>query len=264
MPSISIATWNVNSIRSRLSHLLEWLDSDNAPDVALLQEIKVEETGFPFMEIEERGYNIAVYGQKSYNGVAILSKFPLSDVVKGLPTYGDDEQARYIEALVEAHGEVFRVASVYVPNGQAVDSDKFVYKFRFLDALDEHMQSLLALEERTIIGGDYNIAPFDADVYDAKALNGTVCFHPKERDRLRTIFNQGWADAFRILHPARTQFTWWDYRGGSFPRNHGLRIDHLLLSPEAGNALHECEVVMDLREKEKASDHAPVVGRFKV
>lgn len=257
--SISIATWNVNSIRSRLPHLLEWLRSDNAPDVVGLQELKCEDHGFPFMEIEELGYNIVTQGQKTYNGVAILSKFPLEDVVRGLPGNEEDEQARYIEALVCAGENVVRVASVYVPNGQAVDSDKFAYKMRFFDLLKQRLDTLCSYGEFTVIGGDYNIAPYPIDVFDHKKLDGTVCYHPREREKIRTILHSGYYDAFRCKHPEQQEFSWWDYRGSSWKANQGLRIDHLLLSPQAIDRLQSCETLVDMRGAEKASDHAPVI-----
>lgn len=257
-PSVTFTTWNVNSVRSRLPHLLEWLRSDSAPDVLLLQELKTVEENFPAMEIEELGYNLALLGQKTYNGVGILSRFPLSDIRRGLPGNEADEQARYIEAVVEAHGEVIRVASVYVPNGQAVDSDKFVYKMGFFDHLEAHLKQLLAQDEKLVIGGDYNVAPFPLDVYDPKRLDGTVCYHPREREKLRRLLNLGFYDAFRVLHPTKQQFSWWDYRGNSLKLNHGMRIDHLLLSPQATDCLSASETITWLRDKEQASDHAPV------
>lgn len=262
--TISIATWNVNSIRSRLQHLLEWLRSDNAPDIVCLQELKVEDSIFPAMEIEELGYNIATHGQKTYNGVAILSKFPLEDVLRGLPGNEEDEQARYIEALACVDDAVVRVASVYVPNGQAVDSDKFAYKMRFYDLLKARLDMLRSYDEVTVIGGDYNVAPDAIDVYDPASLEGTICFHPKEREKLRHILNSGYYDAFRVCSPAKQQFSWWDYRGNGWKMNKGLRIDHLLLSPKAVDCMGECDTITDMRGAEKASDHAPVVGYFSV
>lgn len=257
--SLSIATWNVNSIRSRLQHLLEWLRSDKAPDIVCLQELKVEDHGFPAMEIEELGYNIAIHGQKSYNGVGILSKYSLEDVVRGLPGNDGDDHARYIEALACVNSTVVRVASVYVPNGQAVDSDKFAYKMRFFDLLKARMAHLLTLDEMTVIGGDYNIAPYPIDVYDPAKLDGTVCYHPLERDKIRTIMHLGYYDAFRTLHPEKQEFSWWDYRGASWKMNQGMRIDHLLLSPPAVDRLNICGTLLDMRAAEKASDHTPVI-----
>lgn len=263
MPTVTIATWNVNSIRSRLLHLLDYLKADNAPDILLLQELKVVDDMFPAMEIEELGYNIAIHGQKSYNGVAILSKFPLEDVCRGMRGNKADEQARFIEARISAHGDMLRVASVYVPNGQAVDSDKFTYKMGFYDFLEKHITLALAEDELLVIGGDFNVAPFPIDVYDALKLEGMVCFHPREREKLRRLMNLGLYDAFRALHPYKQEFSWWDYRGSSWKANQGLRIDHLLVSPLIVDRLESCETVLSLREREQASDHAPVACRFK-
>lgn len=250
-------TWNVNSIRPRLEHLLRWMKEHN-PDVMLLQETKVVDNAFPFEQIEELGYNIAVHGQKTYNGVAILSKGPLEDVQRCLPGNEGDEQARFIEALTTLDGVVYRVASVYVPNGQAPDSDKFQYKMNFMSLLHRHMQQQLQYDEAYIVGGDYNVAPSDVDVYDPAKLDGTVCYHPLERDHIRTMLQGGMTDAFRALKPAQPGFSWWDYRAGAWQQDKGLRIDHLLLSPEAADSMVDADVARDVRGWEKASDHAPV------
>lgn len=261
--ALTIASWNVNSVKARLPSVLEWL-REASPDIALLQELKCEDHAFPRMEIEDLGYNIALHGQKTYNGVAILSKYPLDDVICRLPGDEADAQARYIEAVVSLKGSALRVASVYVPNGQEVGSDKFRYKLAFLDRLHEHMKSLLAYDEVLVIGGDYNVAPEAADVYDAKALDGTVCFHPDERAKLRGILHLGFADAFRLKRPHDTQFSWWDYRGGGYERGLGLRIDHLLLSPQATDLLAESWIDETPRRVEKPSDHAPVLCQLRV
>jgi exodeoxyribonuclease-3 len=262
--SITIATWNVNSVKSRLLHLLDWLKQD-APDIVLLQELKCQTEAFPAEEIEALGYNLAVHGQKTYNGVAILSKFPLEDISNTLPEAPHNEHARYVEALISLPGnQVLRVASVYVPNGQEVGSDKFDYKLAFMSALYEHMKKLLLLEENLVIGGDYNVAPEAIDVYDAVQSEGAICFHPLERAQYRSYLYAGMVDAFRALHPGLQQFSWWDYRAGAFEHNKGLRIDHLLVSPQAADRLEQCEVVSALRSKEKPSDHAPVMCRLAV
>lgn len=253
--TITIATWNVNSIRSRLEHLTGWLREDK-PDVVLLQELKCTDEQFPRMEIEDLGYNVATFGQKTYNGVAILSKFPLSDVSRGLAGDTDDAQARYIEAVVEAPN-VFRVASVYVVNGQEVGSDKFAYKLRFLERLRAHLQTLLTYDEAIVIGGDYNIAPDDADVHNPKAWAGSVLTHDDVRGPFRRLLNMGYYDAAKVA--GTPAFTWWDYRAGALQKDDGLRIDHFLLSALAADRLQSCTVAKKLRELEKASDHAPVV-----
>jgi exodeoxyribonuclease-3 len=261
----SIATWNVNSVKARLPHLLDWL-KNTRPDIVLLQELKCMDDAFPAMEVEELGYNIAVHGQKTYNGVAILSKFPLEDVRTGLPGDDTDEQARYIEAVASLSGRAVRVASVYVPNGQTADSDKFQYKLRFLDRLVAHAKTLVEYQEMLVIGGDYNIAPNDADVHNPKAWEGSVLTHDDVRRQFRRLCNAGLFDAFRLIGADSKidGYSWWDYRAGAFARNDGLRIDHLMISSLAADKLVSCEVAKDLRALEKASDHAPVVASFKL
>ncbi len=259
---LSVATWNVNSIKARLEHVTTWL-RDAQPDIALLQELKSEEATLPTQEIEDLGYNIAALGQKTYNGVAILSKYPIDEVIKGLPTYPQDEQARYIEAIISTSAGAVRVASVYVPNGQSVDSDKFHYKMLFFERLRSHMQSLLAYEEPIIIGGDYNVAPAPIDVYDPARLDGTICYHPAERAHFRSLCNMGYYDAYRIKQPDTQQFSWWDYRGGAYSRGHGFRIDHLLLNAIATDQLTGCHIDEAPRQQDKPSDHTPVIAVFK-
>lgn len=258
---ISIATFNVNSIKARLPNVLAWVDAAR-PDIMLLQELKCVDDAFPRMEFEERGYNIETHGQKTYNGVAILSKFPLDDVTRGLPGDDADEQARYIEAVVSVPGSAIRVASAYVPNGQDVTSDKFPYKLKFLERLRAHWQQQLQFNEVAVLGGDFNVAPENIDVYDAPALDGTVCFHPAERERLRALFYLGLYDAWRIANPGKQQFSWWDYRGNGYERGHGLRIDHALLSPQAVDKLISCDIDESPRGEDKPSDHAPVIVRL--
>jgi exodeoxyribonuclease III len=260
---VSVATWNVNSVKSRLAQLLDWLRADK-PDVVLLQEIKCTDDTFPAMEIEELGYNIATHGQKTYNGVAILSKFKLDDIVRGLPGDDADIQARYVEAVINLPGSAMRVASVYVPNGQTAPSEKFSYKLGFLDRLYDHFQRLLAYQEMLIVGGDYNIAPDDSDVHNPAAWTGSVLTHDEVRKRFRKIRNLGVQDAFRLCQPEGGHYSWWDYRAGSFARDDGLRIDHLLLSAQAADKLEGCVIKKQLRDVEKASDHTPVVLTLKV
>ena len=256
--SVRIAAWNVNSIKSRLHVLLPWL-RESAPDIVLLQETKTVDESFPRMEIEDLGYNLALSGQKTYNGVAILSKLPLEDIRIGLPGEDSDVEARYIEAVAGTRTGAVRVASVYVPNGQSPDSDKFQYKLRFFKRLRAHAQSLLALGEALVLGGDYNVAPFPVDVYNPARLDGTVCYHPLEREALRTLMHMGLYDAWRTLNPEQQSFSWWDYRAGGFENGHGMRIDHLLLSAQAVDKLKSCEIGHNLRTLEKPSDHAPVI-----
>ena len=258
---LSVATWNVNSVRSRLQHLVEWLRADK-PDIVLLQELKCMDEQFPRMEIEELGYNIALHGQKTYNGVAVLSLYPIDEVIRGLPGDDSDVHARYIEAVISLPGKAIRVVSVYVPNGQTADSDKFSYKLAFLDRLRAHCQQLVTYDEVLIIGGDYNIAPTDADVHNPAAWRGSVLTHDEVRNRWRKIMNVGLFDAALLTQSCA--YSWWDYRAGAFDNDNGLRIDHLLLSAQAADLLQSCEVKRDVRALDKPSDHAPVVGVFKL
>ena len=263
MTSVTIATFNVNSVKARLQNLLTWLDQSHT-DIVLLQELKCVDEAFPTMEIEERGYNIALHGQKTYNGVAILSKFPLDDITRGLAGDPADEQARYVEAVASIPGGALRVASAYVPNGQSVDSDKFPYKLKFYDRLTAHWAERLTYNEVAVLGADFNCAPEPIDVYDPATLDGTVCYHPLERERLRSLMNLGFYDAFRTIHPQKQQFSWWDYRGNGYERGHGLRIDHLLLSPMAIDTLTDCIIDETPRQQDKPSDHAPVICTLKL
>ena len=250
---MKIVTWNVNSIRARLENVTQWLQ-ETQPDVVLLQEIKCEEKDFPRSAIEDLGYNIALAGQKTYNGVAILAKKPIEDVVCGLPTFPEDENSRYIEAVVGTT----RVASVYVPNGQAVGSEKYQYKMAFLERLRDHLSSILLFEEACVIGGDYNIAPEDRDVAQPELWQGEILCSPAERQHFQSLLHLGYYDALRLHHTGPGPFSWWDYRSGAWQRDHGLRIDHLLLSPLAVDRVEASGVDRAPRAKEKASDHAPV------
>jgi exodeoxyribonuclease-3 len=258
-----IATWNVNSVKSRITHLVQYI-RDYAPDVLLLQELKCQTEDFPYMEIEELGYNVAAHGQKSYNGVAILSKYPIEDVITLLPGDANDDQARYIEAVISTSGKALRVASIYVPNGQSPDSEKFPYKLRFFERLHAHIRTLLRHEEILVLGGDYNVAPEAIDVFDPKSLNGTTCFHPEERARFRSLLHLGLTDAYRATNDNTQHFSWWDYRGSGWEHNKGMRIDHLLLSPGAADLLQSSDIMDITRGWEKPSDHAPVVCEIKI
>jgi exodeoxyribonuclease III len=250
---VKIATWNVNSIRIRLPTLLDWL-KQAAPDVVLLQETKVVDEGFPSLEIGDRGYNIAQNGQKTYNGVAILAKRPIQVETKQLPGDAEDVEARYIEAIVDG----LRVASLYVPQGTDAAGPRFAFKLRYYQRLREHMRSLMAQEDPFVIGGDWNVAPEPDDVWDPAALDGTLCYHPDERRGFRTIMHLGVIDAVKALNAAPHQYSWWDYRGGSWPKNQGMRIDHLILSPQAADKLQASGIDRAPRAVEKASDHTPV------
>ncbi|MFQ5957791.1 MAG: exodeoxyribonuclease III [Alphaproteobacteria bacterium] len=250
---MKIATWNVNSIKARLPRVLEWL-ADAAPDIALLQEIKTIGEDFPGLEIGDLGYNVAVCGQKTYNGVAILAKRPIEDVIAVLPGDDKDSQARYIEGVV---GDL-RVASIYLPNGNPVDSAKFPYKLSWMERLHERVRDLLAFEEAFVLGGDYNVAPTDDDVYDPDAWADDALCRPESRARFRAMLYLGLTDAYRALHADARAYTYWDYQKGRWQRDEGLRIDHLLLSPQAADRLDACDIDRKPRGKERASDHTPV------
>ncbi len=248
-----IATWNVNSIKARLPRVLEWL-GETAPDVALLQEIKVQDQGFPAEEIEDLGYNVLAHGQKSYNGVAILSKRPIEDPLIGLPGDEGDEQARYLEATVDR----VRVAAIYLPNGNPTDSEKFGYKLDWMDRLKNRAQVLLVMEESVVLGGDYNVCPLDQDCWDPIGFADDALLRPESRSRFNALLNLGLTEAFRAQHPGEIAYSYWDYQAGAWQKDHGLRIDHLLLSPEAADRLLETGIDKRPRGRERPSDHTPV------
>jgi exodeoxyribonuclease-3 len=248
-----IATWNVNSIKARLPRVLEWLKDAN-PDVVLLQELKVVDENFPRMEIEDLGYNVESHGQKTYNGVAILSKRPIEDVERGLPGDDDDEQARYIEATIGTA----RVASIYLPNGNPIDTDKFPYKLAWMDRLIAHTRSLLATEECFVLGGDYNVCPQDIDCYAPERFTNDALCQPESRSKFREMVYLGLTDAYRVQHPNVVAYSYWDYTAGAWQKDNGVRIDHLLLSPQAADRLQATGIDKDPRGKERPSDHTPV------
>jgi exodeoxyribonuclease-3 len=250
---MKIATFNVNSIKARLPRVLEWLD-EAKPDVALLQETKSEDASFPLLEISGAGYQAALHGQKTYNGVAILSRHPIEDIRRGLPGDDADAQARYIEATVKG----VRVASIYLPNGNPSDSEKFPYKLGWMERLRTHVRrSLLPTEMPLALGGDYNCCPTDKDVYDPQAWADDALCRPETRAQFRALVNLGLTEAWRSLHN-EIAYSFWDYQGGCWQRDLGLRIDHFLLSPQAADRLVACEIDRKPRGKEKASDHTPV------
>ncbi len=254
---MKIATWNVNSIKVRLAGVLDWLDTA-APDVLLLQETKATDDKFPAREFETRGYKVAVHGQKTYNGVAIISRHKLSGVRAGLPGDDNDEQARYLEAWVDAGDEGVRVASVYLPNGNPVDSGKYPYKLAWMERLIHHAHELLAREQAAVLAGDYNIIPADGDCYDPAAWADDALARPDSRARFRALLNLGYTEAWRALHDETQVYSYWDYQRGAWPRDEGVRIDHLLLTPQAADRLHACEIDRAPRGKPQASDHTPV------
>ncbi len=256
MKAITIATWNVNSIRARLPLILKWLKERN-PDLVFLQELKANEENIPRQEIEELNYNFITKGQKAYNGVAILSKFQISDIQYNLPTFQEDIQARYIEAWINLGKKGIRVASIYAPNGNPISTDKFTYKLDWLKRFQLHAKKLLDLEEYTILGGDFNICPDAIDAADDTSLCDDAIYQKQVRDIYKSIVNEGYYDAFRNIYPEKPGFTYWDY-GQSFKNDIGVRIDHFLMSPYAMDIIDKIYVDKDPRAWIKPSDHTPV------
>jgi exodeoxyribonuclease-3 len=252
-----IATWNVNSVNARLETVLRWVE-EATPDVACFQEIKCVDEKFPAEAFERLGYNVAVHGQKSYNGVAILSKAPFEDVRKGLPGEDEDDHARYLEAVVSGSQPV-RVASIYLPNGNPVGTDKFAYKLRWMERLRRHAQDLLAYEEPLCLVGDYNVIPEPRDAAFPNNWVGDALFQPESRRAFRALQNIGLTEAFLAVNGEPDAYTFWDYQAGSWQRNNGIRIDHGLLSPQAADLLRGAVIHRHVRGWEKPSDHVPVV-----
>lgn len=250
---MKIAAWNVNSVRARLDHLLAWL-AQAAPDVVLLQEIKCADEQFPSLEIGGLGYKAAVVGQKAYNGVAVLSKQPVKVTLTALPGDERDRQARYLEVVT---GGV-RLASLYLPNGNPVGTDKFAYKLAWLERLYRHVKTLLETGEPFILGGDFNVIPEIIDVYDPDAFKDDALFQAEARAGFRKLMHLGLTDAFRATDGEAGRYTWWSYRDGARQNNHGVRIDFLLLSPQAADRLKACGIDSTPRDRETPSDHAPV------
>ncbi len=251
-----ISTWNVNSVRQRLEHLLAYL-KEVEPDVLCLQELKCTDDAFPRLEVESAGYNVAVHGQKGFNGVAILSKRPL-EVRTGLPGDDDDTHARYIEAIVPRETGIVRVASIYLPNGNPIGTEKYTYKLAWMDRLIAHAATLLKLEEPLVLAGDYNVIPSPLDCYDPAAWANDALFLPQTRERFRALLNLGFTDALRAVTDEAGLYTFWDYQAGAWQRNLGIRIDHLLLSPQAADLLRGVVIDKAMRAKEKPSDHVPI------
>jgi exodeoxyribonuclease-3 len=251
-----IATWNINGVRARIEALLAWLRTAE-PDVVCLQEIKTVDDGFPRLEIESLGYNVATHGQKGFNGVAILSKHPLEDVSRGLPGDPDDQQSRYIEAVIPAGERVVRVGGLYLPNGNPIGGDKFAYKLAWLDRLEAHARARLALEEPLVLCGDYNIIPEAEDAKVQGAWVNDALFQPESRRAWRRLLALGLTDAVRAVHPETGVYTFWDYQAGAWQKDNGIRIDHLLLSPAAADRLIDAGVDRTPRGWEKPSDHTP-------
>lgn len=255
---MKIASFNINGIKARLPRLLEWLDEFD-PDVACLQEIKSIDENFPRLEFEERGWHVETHGQKSFNGVALISKHPIKDTMRRLPAVDgsdadEDEQARYIEATIKG----VRIASIYLPNGNPRPGPKFDYKLAWMERLTAHAKRLRALEMPTVLAGDYNVIPEDIDCHNPAAWVEDALTQPESRGWLRAIINLGYTDALRQIKPEGAAYTYWDFQRGAWQKDHGIRIDHHLLSPQAADILVACDVDRIPRGKEKSSDHTPI------
>ena len=254
-----VATWNVNSIRSRMKVLINWLESFR-PDVLCVQETKVEDTSFPNWEIEQSGYQSVFTGQKTYNGVAILSRQPLEKVCKGFENKYDSENSR----IISANWQGIRLINVYVPQGQTTDSDKFRYKIDFLEQLLIEIKAKYNANKRMMILGDFNVALLPGDVVDPEKMLGEVSYHPREHKMMKNLQKQGFRDLFRHFDPRDHQFTWWDYRTRGYERGQGMRIDHILASEILISQFRSCEIDSAVRGKEKPSDHAPIICEIEI
>ena len=255
---MQIASWNVNSLKVRLPQVLDWL-AKNQPDALCLQELKLEDANFPAAALEAAGYSATFSGQKTYNGVAILSRTPADNVLRGIAGF-DDPQRRVISAEVDG----VRLVCAYIPNGQSIDSDKYRYKLNWLAAFTAWLEQELVQHPRLAVLGDYNIAPEDRDVYDPKAWEGQVLVSPPERDAFRRLIELGFRDSFRLFEQLEKSYSWWDYRMNGFKRNLGLRIDHILLSPALAASCSSCSIDLEPRRNERPSDHAPVIAEIAV
>jgi exodeoxyribonuclease III len=252
-----IATWNVNSIKQRIENLTAWLQ-ERTPDIVCLQETKTVDEAFPRAPLEALGYNVAVHGQKTFNGVAILSKFKFDEVIPRLPGDPADDHARFMEATVSTANGVLRVASLYLPNGNPAPGEKYQYKIKWMERLFKYAHERLALEEPLVMAGDYNVIPTPADVHNPAAWTTDALFLPETRAQFRTLTNLGLTDAIRAVSDDPGLYTFWDYQAGSWQKNWGIRIDHLLLSSQAADRITSAGVDKHVRSWERPSDHVPV------
>ena len=253
---MKIASFNINGVKARLDRVVEWLP-ESGVDVALLQEIKSVDENFPRDVFEDMGFNVQTHGQKSFNGVAILSKLPLEDVTRGLPGDDADEQARWIEATVMGDRPV-RVCGLYLPNGNPVPGPKYDYKLTWMERLRARAVALLATEEAFLMAGDYNIIPQEEDAHDPDKWRGDALFLPESRAAYQRILNLGFTEAFRATNQAPLNYTFWDFQAGAWNKNDGIRIDHFLLSPQCADLLKDCQIDRHMRGREKPSDHVPI------
>ncbi|SON55943.1 Exodeoxyribonuclease III [Hartmannibacter diazotrophicus] len=258
---ITIATWNINGVKARIETALEWLKQDT-PDIVCLQEIKSVDEAFPREPFEALGYNVVTHGQKGFNGVAILSRFPLEDATPRLPGDDGDEQARFIEAVISVDGGSLRVVSLYLPNGNPLGTEKFPYKLGWMNRLEAFAADRLGLEEPLVLAGDYNVIPEPRDAKNPQDWVNDALFQPESRGAFRALQSLGYMDALRACNDAAGVYSFWDYQAGAWQKNNGIRIDHLMLSPQAADRLTACEVVSRVRAWDKPSDHVPVVASF--
>ena len=252
-----IATWNVNSVKQRVDNLTAWL-SERRPDIVFLQETKCVDEAFPREPFEALGYNVAVHGQKAFNGVAVFSKFPLEDVTARLPGDDADSHARFLEAVVSTTQGVLRLASVYLPNGNPAGTNKYAYKISWMDRLIHYARECLQLDEPLVLGGDFNVIPTELDARFPDRWVNDALFLPRTRGKFRTLYHLGLTDALRAGNDGPGPYTFWDYQAGAWQKNDGIRIDHLLLSPQAADRLLVAGVDKHVRGWEKPSDHVPV------
>jgi exodeoxyribonuclease-3 len=260
---MKLASWNINGIKARIDAARTWLKTA-APDIVCLQETKCADDSFPTEMFEDLGYNVTMHGQKGFNGVALLSKLPFEDFTPQLAGDPDDMQARYLEACVSVPSGVLRVVNIYLPNGNPFGSEKFVYKLAWMSRLKERVRALLDNEEKLIIAGDFNVIPAPDDVYNPAAWTNDALFRPETRSQFRALINLGLTDAFRACHDEPHCYTFWDYQAGAYQKNQGLRIDHILLSPQAADRLQACEIDPAPRRWEKPSDHVPILVELAV
>jgi exodeoxyribonuclease-3 len=256
-PAMRIATWNVNSIKQRVDNALAWL-AERQPDIVCLQETKCVDDAFPREPFEALGYNVAVHGQKTFNGVALLSKLPFDEVTPGLPGGDGDDHARFLEAVVSTAQGALRVACLYLPNGNPPDTDKYSYKLKWMKRLSAYARERLTFEEPLILAGDFNVIPTAADVHNPQAWLKDALFLPQTREQFRSLTNLGLTDALRSVSDEAGLYTFWDYQAGSWQKNWGIRIDHVLLSPQAADRLSGAGIDRHVRSWEKPSDHVPV------
>ena len=262
---MKIATLNINSVNARLQNLSDWL-TINQPDIMFLQEIKCEFNNFPLFELQMSGYDAKIFGQKSYNGVAVLSKHKMKVRSENLPEY-PDENARYLEVEVEINGEKYVASSLYLPNGNPPynnphDTSKFAYKLEWMDALLKHASDLLIENKNVVLGGDFNVILSAQDVYNPELFAGNALYRPEVQNRLRRLINSGYTDCYRALLPNDSGYTFWDYTGGAFINDLGMRIDYIFASPYLTDRLQKCVIDRDFRAKEKASDHTILSAEF--